>query len=80
MDNTRKTSRLIHYIGEHHQVIANLFLVIGVCLTVVSLFFTYRSLDQSADSVKRQLHEQKKATSVLIISDFFTQLGEHIVR
>ena len=80
MDEKAETRGFIDYIGRHHQVIANLFLVIGVCLTVVSLFFTYRSLNQSAESVKRQLHEQKKATSVLIVSDFFTQVGEHIVQ
>ncbi len=64
---------LVGYIGRHHQVIANVALVVGV-------FLTGFSLNQSADSVERQLKEQKKATSVLIVSDFFTQVGEHIVK
>jgi len=73
-------NKTLGYIERNHQIITNTFIVIGVCLTVVSLFFTYLSLNQSSKAVEIQLDEQKKATSILIVSDLFTQLGDQIVK
>jgi len=70
---------LMNIINEHHQKIANYFVTLSAAAAIIGVWLTFISLDTSAKSVKNQLIEQKKATSVLIVSDFLTEIGNGII-
>lgn len=64
----------------YHQQIANYFVVLSAAAAIIGVWLTFVSLKDSAKTVEQQLKEQKKATSVLIVSDFLTEVGAGIVR
>lgn len=67
------------YLSVHHQKVTNIVSIfsylVGIPATIIGIWFTYYSISSSAKVVESQLKEQKKATSVIIVSDFLTEIG-----
>ena len=72
-------SKFATYLANNHQKIVNIVSVfsymVAIPATIIGIWFTYYSIKNTAEVVEKQLKEQKKATSVIIVGDFLSELS-----
>lgn len=69
----------LRFYADNNQQIVNFFITIGAIVGILGVWLTYISIKNSAESVEIQMKHQQKATSVLIVSDFLTEIGTGLV-
>lgn len=71
------------YLEENHQKLADIVSVfsylVAIPATIAGIWFTYYSIENTSDVVERQLTEQKKATSIIVVGDFLSGLTDKII-
>lgn len=68
-----------NFLFKYHQQIACIFVALSSLAAIFGVILTFVSMGNSANALKSQLQEQKKATSVLVVSDFLTEVGSGIL-
>ena len=64
---------------EHHQIITNFTVLLGLFVTLAGVWATVAQIKISATNFNDQLGEQRRATSVMLVSDFLNQVGAHTI-
>jgi hypothetical protein len=76
---SRVLLRAYIFVRDYHQQLANYTTIIVALTAIISVWTTFLSLKNSAKNLEQQLTEQKHATSVLILSDFMTNVGDELL-
>lgn len=75
-DPAKRPRNVLEWWRLHNQEVTNFAVLVSVVLTLIGVIYAYYQLKSSAINFQKEYSEQQRSTAVMLVSDFFNQVGD----